>query len=60
MKSETVTIQNTASTRVSCRRTMYFIRVLDAMCAHLASGTPLPPSQVVGTTPRGALHRHQR
>jgi hydroxybutyrate-dimer hydrolase len=33
---------------------VYFNRALDAMYAHLASGTPLPPSQVVRTTPRGS------
>jgi len=33
---------------------VYFIRALDAMWAHLTAGTPLPPSQVVRTTPRGA------
>jgi hydroxybutyrate-dimer hydrolase len=32
---------------------VYFNRALDAMYAHLASGAPLPPSQVVRTTPRG-------
>jgi hydroxybutyrate-dimer hydrolase len=32
---------------------VYFNRALDAMYAHLKSGTPLPPSQVVRTTPRG-------
>lgn len=31
---------------------VYLIRALDAMYDHLASGTPLPPSQVVHTTPR--------
>jgi hydroxybutyrate-dimer hydrolase len=33
---------------------VYFNRALDAMWAHLTEGTPLPPSQVVRTTPRGA------
>jgi hydroxybutyrate-dimer hydrolase len=32
----------------------YFIQVMDVMYAHLTSGAPLPPSQVVHTTPRGA------
>lgn len=32
---------------------VYFNRALDAMWAHLTVGTPLPPSQVVRTTPRG-------
>ncbi len=32
---------------------VYFNRALDAMWAHLTEGTPLPPSQVVRTTPRG-------
>jgi hydroxybutyrate-dimer hydrolase len=32
---------------------VYFIRALDAMYSHLKNGTPLPPSQVVRTTPRG-------
>ncbi|MFZ5540536.1 MAG: D-(-)-3-hydroxybutyrate oligomer hydrolase [Pseudomonadota bacterium] len=32
---------------------VYLIRALDAMYAHLTSGAPLPPSQVVRTTPRG-------
>jgi hydroxybutyrate-dimer hydrolase len=31
---------------------VYFNRALDAMYAHLTSGAPLPPSQVVRTTPR--------
>lgn len=31
----------------------YYTRALDAMLAYLRSGTPLPPSQVVHTTPRG-------
>jgi hydroxybutyrate-dimer hydrolase len=33
--------------------TWYFHRALDAMYAHLTSGAPLPPSQVVRATPRG-------
>ena len=32
---------------------LYFNRAMDAMWAHLKNGTPLPPSQVVRTTPRG-------
>jgi hydroxybutyrate-dimer hydrolase len=32
---------------------VYFNRALDAMWAYLTAGTPLPPSQVVRTTPRG-------
>jgi hydroxybutyrate-dimer hydrolase len=32
---------------------VYFNRALDAMYAHLTTGAPLPPSQVVKTTPRG-------
>ena len=32
---------------------LYYIRAMDAMWATLKSGTPLPPSQVVRTTPRG-------
>jgi hydroxybutyrate-dimer hydrolase len=32
---------------------VYFNRAMDAMWAHLKSGTALPPSQVVRTTPRG-------
>ena len=32
---------------------VYLFRALDAMYAHLKQGTPLPPSQVVRTTPRG-------
>jgi hydroxybutyrate-dimer hydrolase len=31
---------------------VYFIRAMDAMYAHLTQGAPLPPSQVVHTTPR--------
>jgi hydroxybutyrate-dimer hydrolase len=31
---------------------VYMIRALDAMYAHLTTGEPLPPSQVVRTTPR--------
>ncbi len=33
---------------------VYFNRALDAMWAHLTEHKPLPPSQVVRTTPRGA------
>ncbi len=33
---------------------VYFIRAMDAMWAHLTQGVPLPPSQVVRGTPRGA------
>lgn len=33
---------------------VYFNRALDALYAHLTTGAPLPPSQVVRTTPRGA------
>jgi hydroxybutyrate-dimer hydrolase len=32
---------------------LYLVRALDAMYAHLKSGTALPPSQVVRTVPRG-------
>ena len=32
---------------------LYFNRALDLMWAHLAAGQPLPPSQLVRTTPRG-------
>ena len=32
----------------------YFIQAMDLMYAHLRNGRPLPPSQVVHTTPRGA------
>jgi hydroxybutyrate-dimer hydrolase len=32
----------------------YFIQALDLIYAHLTEGTPLPASQVVRTTPRGA------
>jgi hydroxybutyrate-dimer hydrolase len=32
---------------------VYFVRAMDAMYAHLKSGTALPPSQVVRATPRG-------
>jgi hydroxybutyrate-dimer hydrolase len=32
---------------------VYFNRAMDAMYANLKSGTALPPSQVVRTTPRG-------
>ena len=31
----------------------YFLEALDVMYAHLKTGAPLPPSQVVHTTPRG-------
>ena len=31
----------------------YFVQAMDMMYAHLRSGTALPPSQVVRTTPRG-------
>jgi hydroxybutyrate-dimer hydrolase len=31
----------------------YFIQAMDLMYAHLRNGSPLPPSQVVHTTPRG-------
>ncbi|MEK8032151.1 D-(-)-3-hydroxybutyrate oligomer hydrolase [Ideonella sp. DXS29W] len=34
---------------------VYFNRAMDAMWAHLVSGTPLPPSQVVRTVPRGGV-----
>lgn len=33
----------------------YFIQALDLMLAHLRTGAPLPPSQVVHTIPRGTL-----
>ncbi len=33
----------------------YFNQAMDAMMAHLKSGSALPPSQVVRTTPRGGL-----
>lgn len=32
---------------------VYLIRALNSMYEHLTAGTPLPPSQVVRTTPRG-------
>jgi hydroxybutyrate-dimer hydrolase len=32
---------------------LYLVRALDAVYANLRSGTALPPSQVVRTTPRG-------
>ena len=32
---------------------LYYVRAMDAMYAHLKTGTALPPSQVVRTTPRG-------
>jgi len=31
----------------------YFVLAMDAMYAHLTTGAPLPPSQVVRPTPRG-------
>ncbi|MEF7615381.1 3-hydroxybutyrate oligomer hydrolase family protein [Aquincola sp. MAHUQ-54] len=34
---------------------VYFLSAMDAMYAHLKSGTALPPSQVVRATPRGGL-----
>ena len=34
---------------------VYFVRAMDAMYANLKSGTALPPSQVVRTTPRGGV-----
>jgi hydroxybutyrate-dimer hydrolase len=34
---------------------IYFVRAMDAMYAHLRSGTALPPSQVVRATPRGGV-----
>lgn len=34
---------------------VYFNRAMDAMWAHLRQGTPLPPSQVVRTVPRGGV-----
>jgi hydroxybutyrate-dimer hydrolase len=34
---------------------VYFNRAMDAMYANLKSGTALPPSQVVRTTPRGGV-----
>jgi len=34
---------------------VYFNRAMDAMWAHLTAGTPLPPSQVVRTVPRGGV-----
>jgi hydroxybutyrate-dimer hydrolase len=34
---------------------LYLERALDAMYAHLKNGTPLPPSQVVRTVPRGGV-----
>ena len=33
----------------------YFIQAMDLMYDHLRNGRPLPPSQVVHTTPRGSL-----
>jgi hydroxybutyrate-dimer hydrolase len=35
---------------------VYLFRALDAMYAHLRSGTPLPPSQVVHTVPRSSAN----
>jgi hydroxybutyrate-dimer hydrolase len=32
---------------------VYFVRAVDLMYDHLTKGKPLPPSQVVRTTPRG-------
>jgi hydroxybutyrate-dimer hydrolase len=34
---------------------VYFNQAMDMMYAHLKSGTALPPSQVVRTTPRGGV-----
>ena len=34
---------------------LYLNRALDAVYAHLKNGTPLPPSQVLRTTPRGGV-----
>ncbi len=34
---------------------LYLVRALDAMYDHLKNGTPLPPSQVVRTVPRGGV-----
>jgi hydroxybutyrate-dimer hydrolase len=34
---------------------VYFVRAMDAMYANLKTGTALPPSQVVRTTPRGGV-----
>lgn len=33
---------------------VYFLQAMDMMYAHLRAGAPLPPSQLVRTTPRGA------
>jgi hydroxybutyrate-dimer hydrolase len=33
----------------------YFVLAMDSMYEHLTGGTPLPPSQVVRPTPRGAV-----
>jgi hydroxybutyrate-dimer hydrolase len=33
----------------------YFVQAMDLMWAHLTKGAPLPPSQVVRTTPRGGM-----
>lgn len=38
--------------------TLYHLRALDLMWAHLTAGQPLPPSQVVRTTPRGGEAGH--
>ena len=37
---------------------VYLVRALDAMYDHLKNGTPLPPSQVVRTVPRGGVAGH--
>jgi hydroxybutyrate-dimer hydrolase len=34
---------------------VYYNQAMDLMYAHLTQGTPLPPSQVVRTTPRGGV-----
>ena len=31
----------------------YFVKAMDSMYAHLTTGSPLPPSQVVRPEPRG-------
>ena len=33
---------------------VYFLRAMDMMLAHIRTGAPFPPSQVIHTTPRGA------
>jgi len=38
--------------------TLYHLRALDMMWAHLTAGAPLPESQVVHTTPRGGEPGH--